>query len=262
MTIHWGHALGLLLTSSLLTGCAGGCSPGADPLRAAPLGGGERVCRGTLKPRPGRATQGTYGRAKLALESRRKQLARQYRAAPARRAVVLRRAQRAVEDGLRRELMPRWCGTPWAFHGTTQRPGSGTIACGYFVSTLLRDAGFRVERFRLARRPSEAIIKSLTSERFIRRFSNTPIKSFVASVRAQGPGLYVVGLDFHTGFLIVRNGRVRFVHASYLKPYCVVEEDALRSPALVSSKYRVVGRISADPKLIRKWLSGERIATR
>lgn len=38
-------------------------------------------------------------------------------------------------------LMPCWYGTPWDFNGCTTEPGKGSIACGYFVSTVLRDAG-------------------------------------------------------------------------------------------------------------------------
>jgi hypothetical protein len=151
------------------------------------------------------------------------------------------------------------------------------------VSTLLRDAGLRVQRVALARRPAEAIIRSLVSERFIWRFSDAPVGRFVARMRQLGPGLYIVGLDNHVGFLIVsgdgkaasrrrvvpsrrrmalRRRRVTFVHSTYLKPTCVTAEDALTSPALVASRYRVVGKLTADPELLRRWLTGARIPTR
>ncbi len=165
-------------------------------------------------------------------------------------------------QALQRRLMPHWCGTTWAYHGTTQVPRRGRIACGYFVSTLLRDAGLRVRRVAMARRPSEAIIKSLVSERYIRRFSDVPIARFVDRLHALGSGLYIVGLDNHVGFLLVQGNRSTFVHSTYLKPTCVTAEDAVSSPALAASRYRVVGNISADPELIRKWLARERIVTR
>jgi hypothetical protein len=114
----------------------------------------------------------------------------------------------------------------------------------------------------MARRPSEAIIRSLVSERYIRRFSDAPIERFVAAVRRMGPGLYLVGLDNHVGFLVVERDAASFVHSTYLRPTCVTAEPASTSPALVASRYRVVGRLSADPALLRKWLTGERIATR
>ena len=69
-----------------------------------------------------------------------------------------------------------------------------------------------------------------------------------------------VGL--HVGFLVAKNGRVFFVHASYGTPAEVVRENALSSPILFSSRLRVVGKISADRNLILKWLKGERFVTR
>ena len=141
-------------------------------------------------------------------------------------------------------------------------PGRGAIACGYFVTTILAHAGFKVSRARLARRPSEAIIRSLVQSRWIKRYSNTPLNRFVSSVRAQGDGIFIVGLDFHTGFLVVRSKRVRFVHANYLAPRRVIDEPALRSPALRKSKYRVTGKLTDDPQLLTAWLIGRKIKTR
>ena len=44
-------------------------------------------------------------------------------------------------------------------HG--RRPGKIPIACGYFVSTVLQDAGRQVDHFRLAQQPSSRILTSL-----------------------------------------------------------------------------------------------------
>jgi hypothetical protein len=54
-----------------------------------------------------------------------------------------------------KKLLPYWLGTTWNFNGTTQVPGEGSIACGYFVTTLLRDAGVKLERVKLAQMASE-----------------------------------------------------------------------------------------------------------
>ena len=220
-------------------------------------------CTGTTSPRPGRVLGERYPTAKRRLSQRRAQLAKTYQGArgQGRKSAVLNKARSALEQGLLQGLIPHWCGTRWAYHGTSQTPGQGTIACGYFVSTLLEHAGFKLSRVSLARRPSEAIIKSLTSERYIQRFSNAPINVFVQRVRTMGNGLHIVGLDNHVGFLVVLGARVTFLHSTYLKPGCVVEEEALRSEALVASKYRVVGHISADPELLRAWLTGKQIST-
>ena len=69
----------------------------------------------------------------------------------------------------RDELLPAWDGTPWDFHGTSQAPREGKIACGYFVSTTLLHLGLQVERVRMAQQASELIVKSLVSTNPIRR---------------------------------------------------------------------------------------------
>ena len=177
------------------------------------------------------------------------------------RAEVLREASRLLERSLADEILPRWNGTPWSFSGTSREPGRGSIACGYFVSTTLEQAGLRVERARLAQQPSEDIIKTLVAPAAITRYSDAPIEAFVAAVAARGDGLYVVGLDNHVGYLIVRGGAVWFHHASYMDPVRVVRESALASRPLASSRYRVVGKLFADGALAEAWLGDEPIPT-
>ena len=155
------------------------------------------------------------------------------------------------------DILPCWYGTDWDYNGTTEHPGQGGIACGYFVTTVLAHAGVALERVRLAQQASEVMIKALTSERFIRRFSDVPIEEFVAAIEEWGEGLYVVGLDIHTGFVTNVNDRVSFVHSSYVKPHCVVKEDARTSPILLSSRYRVLAKLSDDDELIEGWLNSQ-----
>jgi hypothetical protein len=177
------------------------------------------------------------------------------------RAVILVEASRFLERSLADQILPRWDGTAWSFSGTTREPGRGSIACGYLVSTTLEEAGLRVERARLAQQPSEDIIKTLVAPAAIARFSDTPIEAFVAAVAARGDGLYLVGLDNHVGYLVVRGGAVWFHHASYMDPVRVVREPALASKPLASSRYRVVGRLFADAALAESWLGGKPIPT-
>ena len=61
------------------------------------------------------------------------------------------------------EMMRCWLGTPYDFNGTAEKPGDGKIACGYFVSTVIRDTGFRVNRFKFAQQPSENILRTFIS---------------------------------------------------------------------------------------------------
>ncbi|GAB2638414.1 hypothetical protein GCM10027035_35160 [Emticicia sediminis] len=156
-----------------------------------------------------------------------------------------------------RSLMPFWYGTRYSFYGQTETPGEGKIACGYFVTTVLEDLGLKIERNKLAQLPSEEMIKSLVEKESIRRFSQYTIIDFLADVRETGTGLYVVGLDTHTGFLLYQNNEMRFIHASGRFPFAVVNERAKESIILGKSNYRIIGKLSDDEKVLQNWLSNQ-----
>ncbi|MEP6820633.1 MAG: hypothetical protein ABJA18_13945 [bacterium] len=178
------------------------------------------------------------------------------------KARIMAQAREAVISSIYTEIFPSWYGTTWDFNGTTEVPRQGKIACGYFVSTVLRDAGWRVQRSRLAQQASENIVLSLTGEPYIKRFRRVAIGDFVTAVKEWGPGIYVVGLDIHTGFIVNNGDEVYFVHSSYVEPFAVVKEKALDSSILQTSQYRVLGKITDDGKLIEKWLLQKEIVTR
>jgi hypothetical protein len=141
-------------------------------------------------------------------------------------------------------------------------PQQGKIACGYFVSTVLRDAGWKVQRVRLAQQASENIILSLTTDPYVRRFRRVAISDFVTAVENWGAGIYVVGLDIHTGFIVNTGSEVYFIHSSYAEPYVVISEKASESKILAASQYRVLGKITADDLFLEKWLLRKEIVTR
>ena len=182
-------------------------------------------------------------------------------ATPAARREILRETAVWLRETLDKELFPPWYGTTWDFYGTTETPRNGKIACGYFVTTVLRDAGFQLERARLAQQASEKIILSLVEAKYVQRFRNASLEDFVAAVRQQGAGLYVVGLDFHVGFILHNGQEVYFVHSAYANPAEVMKEVAARSPILGDSKYRVLGALTADDQLLAKLLNGTKIKT-
>jgi hypothetical protein len=194
-------------------------------------------------------------RAALALEHQRANT-------QAKKNEVIGRARKVITQSIVNDLFPFWYGTDWDFNGVTETPNQGRIACGYFVSTLLRDAGWKVERARLAQQASENIVLSLTAEPHVKRFRRVAIGDFAKAVKEWGEGLYVVGLDIHTGFIVNSGGEVYFVHSSYVDPYKVVKERAVESRILSSSNYRVIGKLSADDRLVTKWLFKSAIPTR
>lgn len=210
---------------------------------------------------PGAAAADDYPQHIAQLAAKRTELAKTYAAATtdADRQQVLTRAEATIIDAIVTQLIPAWYGTPWEFYGTSQTPGEGAIACGYFVTTILRDAGFGVERVRLAQQASEHIIKTLVGEDRIERYRFKLSREVAQATAARGDGLYMVGLDCHVGFLAVKDGETRFLHSSYMSPLCVVDEKAATSMPF-QSDYRVVGKL-LDPPMLIAWLEGRAFPT-
>ena len=144
-----------------------------------------------------------------------------------------------------------WEGTPWEFYGKTQCPQQGAIACGYFVSTVLQDAGVPVDRIDLAEIASENMIKKLVKPSSITHFVPFELEKFVATIKAKGDALYVIGLDYHTGFISCEKGAVWFIHSGSSG---VVKELATASSPIVYNHYGVTGCLSSDTTFLKKWL--------
>ncbi len=195
------------------------------------------------------------------ISKERELLALQYRRNP-QNAETLEKTRRIFIQSTYKNIIPFWYETEWDFYGITETPKQGKIACGYFVTTVLRDAGLRVERAKLAQQASEKIIQSLTKEAHIKRFRRVKIEDFVGAIEKLGEGFYIVGLDFHVGFIVNDGEKVHFIHSSYAEPYQVIKETAVDSKVLASSNYRVVGKISADHELLTKWLLQKEIPTK
>jgi hypothetical protein len=204
-----------------------------------------------------------YNETLAQLEANRLSLATRFRtASPPERTALINEARTLVTHSVYNDLFPAWYGTAWDFNGTSETPQQGKIACGYFVSTVLRDAGWKVERVRLAQQASENIILSLTTNPFVKRFRRVPVDKFVAAIRSWGSGIYIVGLDVHVGFIVNTGDDVYFIHSSYVEPYKVIKEKAIESSVLASSNYRVLGNVLADDGFITNWLEGKAIATK
>lgn len=195
-----------------------------------------------------------YGGLRFDLEVQRRQLAEWSSEED------VRTAARGLLVSYLPHLMRGWSGTGYSYSGTSQEPGKGRIACGYFVSTVLQHAGFGVDRVDLARQPSEQIIRSLVPDEEITRFSRVSRQTVVDKVRADGPGVYIVGLDTHVGFLVHEGGEeVTFCHSTRRDWLGVVCEEAVTSPSL-RSRYTVLGALGHEV-MLDAWLAGDTIPT-
>lgn len=205
----------------------------------------------------------TYAVLITDLERWRKELSTKHRQAKtaAEQAVVETDARVVLEHALP-AMMHCWLGTPWDFHGTAKGPGEGKIACGYFVATVLKDAGFQVDRYQLAQQASENILRSFVPKESCSLTVGKDYQTFAKEAESREPGIYVIGLDSHVAFLIVGSDGFRFVHSSGSKPWCVVDESRAEAAVLQRSKWRMLGNLTADHAVLRRWLTAEKIVVR
>jgi hypothetical protein len=170
---------------------------------------------------------------------------------------VIARARAYLASAIIDSLFGFWFGTPWDFYGTTKIPGQGKIACGYFVTAVLSDAGLKIPRRKWAEVASETMIKAATAD--IKRFHNRPIEDVETYITKKGEGMYIVGLDCHVGFIVHYRDSIRFVHSNYYHPETGVMSEPLKGQnPLNDSKYRVIGKI-LDNAMVKKWIRGEKI---
>ncbi len=196
------------------------------------------------------------------LEANRKLLNMRYLRATTetQRSEILAEARDLLEENLP-AMMRCWLGHPWDFNGTATIPGEGKIACGYFVSTIMRDAGFKINRIRVAQQPSQNIIRTFVdhSENYEIK-TNTPYTNYVDHINKKYEGIHIIGLDKHVAFIVIKDGKMRFIHSGGLKRQ-VVDEDRTNAYSLEHSNYRVISNISRNRNVLRKWILGEAFQT-
>jgi hypothetical protein len=207
-----------------------------------------------------------YEAALAALESRRAALHRQFDSArsAAERAAIRRQARRTVLLAITDTIFPAWMGTPWGLgpNSTATRPHQAgkVVGCSSFVTGVLMNAGLHLQnRARFAQTSSVLMQQALTPDRrALHRFPGMPFDVLTRRLLALGDGVYIVGLNIHTGFLVIKNGTVRVVHASYTPPNQVVDEALGESQVIALSWKRgyVVTPVFQDDRLIDFWLSG------
>ncbi len=203
----------------------------------------------------GQSISVSYDQLKQQIESERLKFQTAYTTADApEKLKLIIEARTFVFNKITTDLFNAWYGPPWDFNGTTTIPRQGKIACGYFVTTVLQDAGFDIPRIKWAQLASETFILELTSD--VKRFSNKPIEDVIAYIKQQGDGLYIVGLDVHVGFIYKSGNTILFEHSNYYNPDDGVMAQALASyQPLSQSSYRIVGKILGDD-MMERWVMG------
>jgi hypothetical protein len=198
-----------------------------------------------------------YDREKQQISQVQNDFRSRWMAARNKKESLLKSAGTYFEESLTKKIFPYWYGTAWDFNGYTANPKEGSIACGYFVSTTLQHAGFKLNRYRLAQQPAYGIVKTLSCGDSIYSFYNTTREKFISKTKSKlDTGLYVIGLDNHVGFLIRKKDSLFFIHSTYLKPSRVIRALADTSAALKYSQTFLLTEINYNTSLMLKWIEG------
>lgn len=249
-------ATALLVHSLLLTGGTG-CSAQPPEVDPAPAQAGPRA---------------SYEATLRAIEAERRRLVGRYERADkeALRAAIRAEARSFVTTAIVDQLFPAWLGMPWGLgrNSTANRahaPGM-TVACGYFVSAVLENAGLRVQtRFSYAQAPALQVQRTLApGPGEVHRYFSVPGETLAAEIARLGAGLYIIGLANHIGFVVVDAAGVRLVHASYTGAQVVTSEPLATAQAIINSRAKgyFVSPVMHDDRLADLWLRGASVPLR
>lgn len=168
---------------------------------------------------------------------------------------IIYQAKDSLMQIIIKDLFTCWYGTAWDFNGITQIPQQGKIACGYFVTTILRDAGFNMPRVKWAQAPSQTIIQKMCSP--VKFFNNQPIENLYNYINQQPNNIYIVGLDNHVGFIYKQGNDIKFVHSNYYqKEIGVMAQNLNNNNPLKKSSYRILGTL-LNNETVKAWLISE-----
>lgn len=200
-----------------------------------------------------------YNSVKKSIEKNRKELQISYQTSVDKNEII-DIASKKLTSFLTDDVITNWYETKWSFEGHTEIPKQGTIACGYFVSTTLRDVGFNINRYKLAQKSPEDEAKVIACGTTVEKLQKVSKKELKKYFLKQKDGIYFIGLDFHVGYIYKNNQEIYFLHSNYIENKGVMKETIENSKAIVSEKYYIVN-ITHNQNLVKKWLLKEVIRT-
>ena len=157
------------------------------------------------------------------------------------------------------KIIPHWYGTSWSFDGHTAIPNQGKIACGYFISTTLRDMGIKLNRYKLAQKSPIDEAKTISCGGDIHSVEQESAeKAFEEIDQLTQEGLYFIGFDQgHVGYLLKLKGQLFLIHSNYFSPGSVCIEPFKESRVFKSYSIFHIVDISKNDALIKRWLNNE-----
>lgn len=201
-----------------------------------------------------------YSKVLQELKKARKEYQSKYHSASKKeKEILLEEAGDYLERVFNQEIVLLWLKTDYDFNGTTQTPRNGEIACGYLVSTIIKQLGFNINRVKMAQAPSLASIRTLAprKDRFYIRPASSPSGSLKQKLATTGKGLYIIGLDYHTGFIIYNNEGIQFFHTGFRY---VIKEPLKRSYRITfGARKGIYGGKPFTKSMLKKWMTKEPI---
>jgi hypothetical protein len=197
-----------------------------------------------------------YEDVKASIQTQKKILATQFQKLPAKnKKEGIEAAKNYLFQSITQDLIPYWFQTEWDFNGTTETPRKGQIACGYFVTTVLKHAGIELDKYYLSRASSATLIRHLCDPQNTITIRKNNFPKLLQHLENQPDGLYIVGLDTHVGFIEKKGDDLYFIHSRKPRSAGVTREKVKESKTLQKSKIHVVGNLLANQNLIINWLN-------
>ncbi|HRK25808.1 MAG TPA: hypothetical protein PK239_00835, partial [Chitinophagales bacterium] len=167
-------------------------------------------------------------------------------------------AGRYLEEIVANDIVYYWYGTGFDKEGTTASPGSGRIACSYFVVTMLTEAGLIVDRIKLSQQSAESIVRTLAGTENVTRCVNPDEVEVL--LKKKGVGLYFIGFNYHVGYLYYDGTDIYLIHASPLPPGTVSRIPMQGARSFEYSNYYDIGKLTDNKTLVINWLTGKKLA--
>lgn len=193
------------------------------------------------------------------LEAKRKSLATELKSATTKdaKAKIYERARQLLITTLSDSMFVCWYGTQWDFNGITTTPREGKIACGYFVTTLVQDAGFDIQRAALAQCASQSMINTLCPAADVKVITGGQVAKVKEHILSKDDGIFLLGLDTHTGFAVKKGNDIRVVHSNYnIGTDGVMSEPFDGATVINYNNYFVIGDFLNSDSTLEKWING------
>lgn len=157
-------------------------------------------------------------------------------------------------------IIPYWYNTSWSFEGHTAQPGKGYVACGYFVSTTLRDVGVNLNRYRLAQQAPAVEARTLALGGPVIEIAEPTTAANITAIRdTLPPGIHFIGFDTgHVGYVLKIDDLLFLIHSNYRTGFVMMEDIRQSEVFTYYNRYLLVP-LSTSSLLLEKWINGEEV---